>query len=311
MTQMQLPADAHSSSPSKSSHHAAAYGRTAVVHGVDVSQPRFGGAGVGAQWSACQVAAHADGYLIPESPDFLFGEEGVSGLTTCPPQLERLLDTVRSGHAPFSRLYVTDTARLSRVDLDESIMQWLKCELVRHGIELRVLSTPRTFLDSPSSLAAYFGRDGGLRPSRARALVPPPGEHRRAEARPTSREVRSQRGRDGEYCDRCGDGHSPPIVRISGASTCTERDVTAPAIRTFRCPLVCSDGIGAPTSPVRDRFGGTSPRAPPQVWPRTARPCPPTRNPPRSATRAPRLDEARRGDKATHRARPELPSGAR
>ncbi|MBK8059516.1 MAG: recombinase family protein [Gemmatimonadetes bacterium] len=92
---------------------AAAYGRIAVGHGVDLSAPRFSDHGVGAQWTACRVAAQSDGFRISESPDYLFGDDGVSGRAFSRPELERFLDTVRSGHAPFSRLYVADVARRS------------------------------------------------------------------------------------------------------------------------------------------------------------------------------------------------------
>lgn len=57
---------------------AAAYGRSAVGHGFDLSAPHFSDEGVGAQWTACHVAAQSDGYHIAESPDFLFGDDAVS-----------------------------------------------------------------------------------------------------------------------------------------------------------------------------------------------------------------------------------------
>lgn len=161
MTSVQLPTNAPRNAPQDQLQHAAAYGRTAVVYGVDVYTPRFGEVGVGAQWTACQAEAHAEGFHIPESSNFLFGEEGVNGRASRRPQLERLLDVVRSGHAQFSRLYVTDVARLSREEDGFSLLQWFEIELASYGIELRVVAGESTFIDVdafPAALAGVPGR---------------------------------------------------------------------------------------------------------------------------------------------------------
>lgn len=143
----QLHTAARPTSPNNNACRAAAYGRTAVGYGIDLSAPRFSDAGVGAQWTACHFAAQSDGYHIAETPDFLFGDDGVSGRASRRPELDRLLDVVRSGHAPFSRLYVTDAARLSRDEVGFSFLQRFENELASYGIEVRLLVGNDAFVD--------------------------------------------------------------------------------------------------------------------------------------------------------------------
>lgn len=157
MTPMQLPADTSRSTPNNQRRHAAAYGRTAVGFGVDGSAPRFGDVGVRAQWTACQDAARSDGYHIPESSDFLFGDDGVSGRASRRPQMERLLDVVRSGYARFSRLYVKDVTRLSRDEDGFSFLKRFENELASHGIELCFLARKDAFVDMSSFHRALVG----------------------------------------------------------------------------------------------------------------------------------------------------------
>lgn len=163
MTPMQLPADTSRSTPNNQRRHAAAYGRTAVGYGVDGPAPRFGDVGVRAQWTACQNAARSDGYHIPDSSDFLFGDDGVSGRASRRPQMERLLDVVRSGQAQFSRLYVTDVVRLSRDETGFSFLQSFENELLLHGVELRFLTGNDAFVDVSSlySSSGYLRRPSG------------------------------------------------------------------------------------------------------------------------------------------------------
>ena len=139
---------------------AAAYGRSAVGHGFDLSAHRFSDEGVGAQWTACHVAAQSDGYHIAESPDFLFGDDGVSGRASRRPELDRLLAVVRSGHAPFSRLYVTDVARVSRDDVGISFLLRFENELTSHGVELRDLTANEVFSDLGSLYPSFGGSVG-------------------------------------------------------------------------------------------------------------------------------------------------------
>lgn len=146
----QLHTTARPTSLNDNASCAAAYGRTAVGHGFDASAPRFSDEGVGAQWMACRVAAQSDGYRIAETPDFLFGDDGVSGRASRRPELDRLLDVVRSGHAPFSRLYITDIARISRDDAGVSFLHRLENELASQGIEVRFLTGNDAFVDSSS-----------------------------------------------------------------------------------------------------------------------------------------------------------------
>jgi len=161
MTYAQLPTNTSCNAPQAQLQYAAAYGRTAVAYGVDVSSPRFGDMGVGAQWTACQAEAHSEGFHIPDSSNFLFGEEGVSGPARRRPELERLLDVVRSGQAQFSRLYVTDVARLSRNEGGISLVRWFEIELASHGIELRSVAGEFTPFDVEmfrTTLAGVPGR---------------------------------------------------------------------------------------------------------------------------------------------------------
>jgi len=150
MTSVQLPTKIFRNIPNDQRRHAAAYGRAAVGYGVDGSAPRFADVGVRAQWKDCQDAARSDGYHIPESSDFLFGDDGVTGRASSRPQMERLLDVVRSGQAQFSRLYVTDVARLSRDETGFSFLQSFENELLSYGVELRFLTGNDAFVDVSS-----------------------------------------------------------------------------------------------------------------------------------------------------------------
>lgn len=104
---------------------AAAYGRK--------SDPNE--AAVRGQWETCRQRAQDDGYEIPDHPAFLFGDDDTKGRLTSRPEIDRLLDVVRSKRAPFDRIYVRDLDRLTRAD-DPRHFAWFCYECERYGVSV-------------------------------------------------------------------------------------------------------------------------------------------------------------------------------
>ena len=83
------------------------------------------------QIRACREAAGRDNGYIPDSN--IFADKGLRGADEGRPQLQRLMDVVRSGKARFKRLYIFDTSRFAR---DEELTHKLKKFFKFHNITL-------------------------------------------------------------------------------------------------------------------------------------------------------------------------------
>ena len=121
---------------------AAMYGRTAL-HQEESSSAIDEGCGLPRQWATCRAQATADGFTIPDGPDFTFCDDGVSGLEDKRAELSRLLLVVRSGDASFSRIYVSDESRITR-HVDPRFLQWFVFECRTFGIEVCFATGPRS-----------------------------------------------------------------------------------------------------------------------------------------------------------------------
>jgi len=97
---------------------------------------------VSGQFDTCRQRARRDGWLVPESSDFLFGDDATSGKKTVRDELQRLVALVRSGAAPFQRVYIRHRDRLTRsADLD--FRPWFEFECRQAGIQVCYASDDR------------------------------------------------------------------------------------------------------------------------------------------------------------------------
>lgn len=87
------------------------------------------------QFETCRQRARKDGWHVPDSPDFLFGDDATSGKTLHRKELDRLIDVVRSKAAPFTRIYIRHRDRLSRSS-DLAQRAWFEHECRRNGIQV-------------------------------------------------------------------------------------------------------------------------------------------------------------------------------
>lgn len=92
-------------------------------------------AGIDAQHLGNSQKALSEGYMIPESPAFRFEDDDTTGVTKSRSGMDRLLQVVFSGQAPFKRVYIKDVTRHGRWDARYGI--WAEVECERHGVELR------------------------------------------------------------------------------------------------------------------------------------------------------------------------------
>lgn len=87
------------------------------------------------QFETCRQRARRDGWHVPESADFLFGDDATSGKTTYRKELMRLVDLIRSGSASFNRVYIRHRDRLSRAaDLD--FRAWFEFECRQRDVQV-------------------------------------------------------------------------------------------------------------------------------------------------------------------------------
>lgn len=89
--------------------------------------------GVDSQLIRCVMRAEQDGWTIPDSPAFRYADDAVSGAKTKQPGSDALLAVVRSGRAPFTRLYIRELDRLTRA-ADPRHWAWFEYECARHGV---------------------------------------------------------------------------------------------------------------------------------------------------------------------------------
>lgn len=66
------------------------------------------------QWQLTREYAERDGYVVPTSPEYLFGDNNMTGKISERRDFRRLEQIVLSGRAPFSRVYVKDKSRWGR-----------------------------------------------------------------------------------------------------------------------------------------------------------------------------------------------------
>jgi DNA invertase Pin-like site-specific DNA recombinase len=112
--------------------------------------------GIDGQYVVNAQCAARDGRRIPDDPQYRFSDDETSGTTVSRPGLDRLLDVVRSGAAPFRWVYVKDKTRLGRWE-DPRMCFWLEMELKRHGVEIRY-SEEETPIDYDGDPSRYMGQ---------------------------------------------------------------------------------------------------------------------------------------------------------
>ena len=83
---------------------AASYGRKSDKNDQGVRDQHDGNTG----------RARRDGFTIPDSPQYRFGDDDTSGTTKSRREWDRLVQLVQSGQAPFSRVYIKDKTRFGR-----------------------------------------------------------------------------------------------------------------------------------------------------------------------------------------------------
>lgn len=79
--------------------------------------------------------ATSDGWRIPDEAGYRFGDDAVSGETTTRAGLDALEALVKSGEAPFKRLYVRERGRLARA-YDPRFIYWFEYTCKMHGIQV-------------------------------------------------------------------------------------------------------------------------------------------------------------------------------
>ena len=80
--------------------------------------------------------AEADGYCLPDDAEHRFADDGASGRNVRRAGFQRLMKMIAAGHAPFTRLYMTDRTRLGRWNDPRRHAVWERlCK--EHGVEIR------------------------------------------------------------------------------------------------------------------------------------------------------------------------------
>lgn len=106
--------------------------------------------GLNAQFLANQQKAASEGYQIPASSDFRFEDDETVGTTKKRQGFDRLFRLVKSGRAPFKRLYVKDKTRLGRWS-DPRYHTWLEMTFELHGVQIRYCDDPDGPIDYTST----------------------------------------------------------------------------------------------------------------------------------------------------------------
>jgi hypothetical protein len=106
-------------------HLAASYGRKSDHNDV----------GIDAQHLLNEQRARKDGYIVPDRPDFRFGDDATSGVTKSRGGLDTLIALVKSDDAPFTRVYVKDKTRLGRWN-DPRYHFYLQVLFEEHGVRI-------------------------------------------------------------------------------------------------------------------------------------------------------------------------------
>lgn len=86
--------------------------------------------------------AEAEGFSIPDSPEFRFSDGlGDNSVARSQPELDRLVERIAGGDAPFERVYVSDRSRLGRRNAARQVAGFeIACEgsgvLIRYGSDV-------------------------------------------------------------------------------------------------------------------------------------------------------------------------------
>lgn len=91
--------------------------------------------GLVAQFLAAKQRAEEDGFHIPDRPGFHFGDDDTTGVATDRQAFDALKAIVVSGDAPFSRLYIKDATRFTRVP-DPRWGTFYELLFEQHGVQI-------------------------------------------------------------------------------------------------------------------------------------------------------------------------------
>lgn len=91
--------------------------------------------GINAQFLIASQKAAQDSYVIPDSRDFRFAENNVSGQATNRREWERLVSIVESGHAPFDRVYIKARPRFGRWKDPREHIYW-ELRFAKQGVRI-------------------------------------------------------------------------------------------------------------------------------------------------------------------------------
>ncbi len=93
----------------------------------------FKDTGLAEQHSTNTTRATRDGAVVPSA--YQFGDDAISGKTTSREGLDEVLELIRSGSAPFKRIYIRDRDRLARAS-DPRFAMWFEYECKLHGVQV-------------------------------------------------------------------------------------------------------------------------------------------------------------------------------
>lgn len=97
--------------------------------------------GIDDQMAGTRERAAKEGYVIPQSPDFQYGDDNTSGRLHDRAEFNRLIALVESGDAPFTRLYVKDRSRFGRWS-DPRAHHYYEFLFEKHGVLIRYCNEP-------------------------------------------------------------------------------------------------------------------------------------------------------------------------
>jgi hypothetical protein len=132
----------------------------AGAEGVPVPRPAAGSyarcaasnpGSIALQHEANATAAAQDGFVIAREPAYRWADDGFPAAIRQRPAFDALVKLIRSGAAPFSRLYVSDESRLSRSD-DTGAVRRIRRLLERHGVTVHC-ATVEGAVDEHASVA--------------------------------------------------------------------------------------------------------------------------------------------------------------
>jgi site-specific DNA recombinase len=105
--------------------------------------------GIEAQHAINKKSAEANGHELPQTASYVFEDDFTSGKSSDRKGLNRLMELVSSGNAPFSVLYVKDDDRFGRWS-NVRERNAFEQTLLNHGVRLYYGDTPITVFDETS-----------------------------------------------------------------------------------------------------------------------------------------------------------------